>query len=80
MVSKRQDAHVVPVSRAWAVKVEGMSSYSGIFQTKIEATSYAINLARMAGVSVVLHNKRGVIHDVWSYDHAANVPRIMQGV
>jgi len=80
LVSKRLDAHVVPNKGLWAVKVEGNSVYSGIFQTKIEATSYAINLARLAATSVVLHNKKGVIHEVWSYDHARHVPRIMQEV
>lgn len=69
----RTDAHVVPLKSMWAVKMEHSLAYSGIFQTKLEATSYAIGLARMAASSVILHNRSGVIHTVWSYDNHRSV-------
>lgn len=74
----RSDFHVVPMQGLWAVKGELNSTYSGIFQTQLEATSYAMGLARMAAASVVLHGKDGRFRAVWSYDnYTSNTPRIM---
>lgn len=76
----RADFHVVPFSGLWAVKGELEATYTGIFYTQVEATSYAINLARLAAASVVIHGRDGKIRDVWSYDeYAMNTPRIMVG-
>ena len=77
-ISPRIDAHVVPTGGLWAVKMEGNKLYSGIFQTQFEAKAYAVGLARMAAVSVVTHNRQGVIRSVESYDSLAfDTPRIM---
>ena len=64
----RTDAHVVPAKGLWDVKVEGNSTYSGFWNTKLEATAHAMRLARMMESSVILHNRNGRISDVWSYD------------
>lgn len=64
----RTDAHVVPLKGVWAVKMEHNTVYSGIFYTQMEATSYAIRMARMAASSVVIHAKDGSVRQVWSYD------------
>lgn len=80
VVLPRSDFHIVPMQEYWAVKGEANSTYSGIFSTQLEATSYAMGLARMAASSVVLHGKDGRFREVWSYDKYANdVPRIMAG-
>lgn len=63
----RNDAHVVPLGKMWAVKMELYSAYSGVFKTQTEATSYAVEMARASAASVVIHNSKGVIRDVWSY-------------
>ena len=76
----RADFHVVPAQGLWAVKTEGISDYSGVFQTQLEARSYAMGLARMAATSVVTHNRHGVIDHVESYPlPPVDTPRIMVG-
>lgn len=76
VVMPRMDAHVVPMGKLWAIKMETNTTYSGIFSTQLEATAYAIGLARMAASSVILHNKDGQFREVWSYPDP-NKPRIM---
>lgn len=68
----RSDYHVVPMQGSWAIKGEANPHYTGIFETQIEATSYAMTLAREAATSVVIHGRNGQIREVWSYDHHLN--------
>ena len=76
VVTPRVDAHVVPAKGLWAVKMERIQGYSGLFQTQIEATSYAMGLARMAASSVILHNRQGQFRAVWNYATDPRTPRI----
>jgi len=76
-LTPRIDAHVVPAQGLWAVKMERSLEYSGVFSTQLEATSYAMGLARMAASSVVLHNRQGQFRTVWNYKTPVDQPRIM---
>lgn len=64
----RTDAHVVPLKGVWAVKMEHNTVYSGIYYTQLEAKAAAMQLARMANSSVVVHGRDGTVRVVWSYD------------
>jgi len=64
----RTDAHVVPSHGLWAVKVEGSALYSGHWYTKLEATAFAMDVARNSHSSVILHGLDGRFQTVWSYD------------
>ena len=74
--SIRTDAHVVPAQGLWAVKVEGNAMYSGFWNTKLEATAHAMQLARMMEASVILHGTDGRIGAVWSYDAQRGVAEL----
>lgn len=76
VIGGRFDYHVVPMSNIWAVKGEHSPAYLGMFYTQFEAKAYAVNLARIAASSVVVHGRDGKIRDVMSYGMSIN-PRLM---
>lgn len=39
-MAKRKNQHIVPHSQGWAVKSEGSSRASGVFETQKEAIAY----------------------------------------
>lgn len=63
----RADFHVVPSEGRWAVKAENLSSYSGRFETQLEATAYAVQQARTSAALVIIHDEQGRFDKVWNY-------------
>lgn len=53
--------HVVPYSDGWAVKREGNTKASKVFDTKNEAIDEARNMAWKSNEEVTIHNKKGQI-------------------
>lgn len=66
----RRDYHVTfdRTMMFWQVKQEYRSDTLRYTLTKTEALGFAIEAAREAGVSVVIHGMDGRIRQVWSYD------------
>ena len=57
----RKKIHVVPYGGDWAVKREGNSKASKVFDTKEEAINEARNMAWRNSEEVIVHNKQGHI-------------------
>ena len=60
--------HVVPHDEGWAVKGEGNSRATGIFDTQEEAIRRAKEIARNYGSDVIIHRRDGTIRDRIDYD------------
>ena len=66
---KTHNQHVVPYeNNDWAIKGEGNSKYSGIFDTQAEAIKRAKQIAKNYEADVIIHRKDGTIRDRMSYD------------
>lgn len=60
--------HVVPHEDGWAVKGEGNSKNTGVFDTQKEAIHRAKQIAKSYESDVIIHRKDGTIRDRMSYD------------
>jgi uncharacterized protein YdaT len=60
--------HVVPYDEGWAVKGEGNSRYTGIYDYQSEAIDRAKEIAQNYGSDVIIHRKDGTIRDRINYD------------
>jgi len=81
IIKPRMDAHVVPAlgnHGLWAIKLETVDRYTGLFNTQVEAVGYAIGLARAAASSVVVHGENGQIRTVFTY-RGSNMPITNKG-
>ncbi len=60
--------HVIPHDGEWAVKKEGSSKVTQIFDTQEEAIDRAIYIAKHAKADVIIHRRDGTIRERYSYD------------
>jgi len=63
----RKNQHVVPRNGKWAVRGEGDSKVSGIFNTQTDAINRAREIARSQGSELVIHGRDGRIREKSSY-------------
>jgi hypothetical protein len=56
--------HVVKRGEGWAVKKEGASKASRIYQNKEDAVERAINFMRTGGYDLIIHSKDGTFQKV----------------
>ena len=62
-----RDIHVVPNGRSWKVTMEGHDAPLRHVATKQEAVYYGQQLAKEAGLLLVIHAKDGTFQDVRNY-------------
>lgn len=72
-MSKNQ--HVVPYGDRWAVRKEGNTKASAVYETKKAAINVARNAASSTSSEVVVHNKDGRVHSKDSYGGDPFSPR-----
>lgn len=60
--------HVVPHDGEWAIKKEGSSKVTQVFDTQEEAIDRAIQIAKHAKADVIIHRRDGTIRERFSYD------------
>ena len=65
---RTHNQHVVPYDGEWAVKGEGNSKPTGIFDTQEEAIRRAKQIAKNYKSDVIIHRRDGTIRDRISYD------------
>jgi uncharacterized protein YdaT len=64
-MSKNQ--HVVPQHGQWAVRGEGNSKASRIFEKQADAINHARDIARSKGSELVIHGRDGRIREKNTY-------------
>lgn len=70
-----KNQHVVPNESGWAVKGEGNSKATKVFDTKQPAINYAREIARNQKSELVVHNKDGRIAQKDSHGHDPHPPK-----
>ncbi|HCE49740.1 MAG TPA: hypothetical protein DEQ86_06180 [Candidatus Jacksonbacteria bacterium] len=65
----KPNIHLVPYKGEWAVRREGSSRVSSIYDTKVEADQSGREMARNDKVELIIHDRRGVIRDKDSFGH-----------
>lgn len=67
--------HVVPHQGDWAVRGEGHSRVTSVFDTQSEAIDAARDIAINQKSEVVIHGRNGEIRDKDSYGNDPNPPK-----
>jgi uncharacterized protein YdaT len=70
----RQNQHVLPHGEGWAVRGEGNSRATRVFETQQEAIQRAREIAANKKVEVVIHGRDGRIRDSDSFGSDPNPP------
>jgi len=70
-----KNQHVVPNNKKWAVKGEGNSKPTKIFDTQKEAIEYGKEIAKNQESELVIHRKNGQIRDKDSYGNDPFPPK-----
>ena len=63
----KENQHVVPLGRGWAVRSAGSSRLTIITDTKKDAVEYAKGVAKRNGSELIIHTKDGKIRERNSY-------------
>jgi hypothetical protein len=71
----KNDLHIVPHDKGWAVRRGGSTRASSIHPTQKGAQDAARAAAERDRVEVVIHGKDGRIRDSESHGHDPNPPR-----
>lgn len=74
-MSKRKNQHIVPHSKGWAVKSEGSSRASGIFETQREAIARGTEIAKSQQSELFIHNRQGQIRERNTYGNDPYPPK-----
>lgn len=74
-MAKKNSSHVVPRDSGWAVKKEGASRASKVFDTQDDAIKYAREQARKDKSELYVHKRDGTIRERNSYGHDPNPPK-----
>ncbi|BBD71002.1 DUF2188 domain-containing protein (plasmid) [Nostoc sp. UHCC 0926] len=75
-MSKGKDQHIVPHSEGWAVKSEGASKATKVFDTQQKAIEKGREIAINQQSELLIHNQKGQIRERNSY---GNDPRSSKG-
>ncbi|MDZ8238461.1 MAG: DUF2188 domain-containing protein [Nostoc sp. ChiQUE01a] len=75
-MSKGKDQHIVPHSEGWAVKSEGASKTTKVFDTQQKAIDKGREIAINQQSELLIHNQKGQIRERNSY---GNDPRSSKG-
>lgn len=65
----RRNQHIVLHPQGWAVKKEGSSRATAIFDTQEEAIEYGRELAINQRCELVIHNRKGIERERRNYRH-----------
>ncbi len=71
----KRDYHVVLRTDQWAVEKERAQRVSSLHDTQADAIEHGRDLARKAGVELVIHRPNGVIRDSDSFGNDPIPPR-----
>ncbi|HEX8832391.1 MAG TPA: DUF2188 domain-containing protein [Longimicrobium sp.] len=71
----KKTQHVVPQNGGWAVRREGDSKASRVFEKQTDAISHARDEARKAGGELVIHGRDGRIREKNSYGRDSFPPK-----
>lgn len=71
----KQNPHVVPHSDGWAIKKEGNSRASGVYDTQQEASQRAREIARREHSELFIHGEDGKIRERNSYGNDPFPPK-----
>lgn len=66
-MSKGKNQHIVPHTEGWAVKAEGSSKATKVFETQKEAINAGRDIAINQQSELLIHNKQGEIRERNSY-------------
>lgn len=61
--SRAKHQHVVPHEEGWAIKGEGNTKYTGVFDRQSDAIDRAKEIARNYNADVIIHSSDGTIRD-----------------
>lgn len=75
-MSKGKDQHIVPHFEGWAVKSEGASKATKVFDTQQKAIEKGREIAINQQSELLIHNQKGQIRERNSY---GNDPRSSKG-
>jgi len=70
-----KNQHVVPRDGKWAVRGEGNSRDTSVFQTQGKAINVATTIAKHQHGEVVIHGRDGKIRDKDSYGNDPHPPK-----
>ncbi len=70
-----KNQHVVPNNGKWAVKGEGNSKYTKVFEKQSDAYNYAHDIAEKNKSEVFLHNRQGQIRARETFGNDPNPPK-----
>jgi hypothetical protein len=71
----KKNQHVVPHGKNWAVKVEGSSRATKIFDTQKEAISFGREQAIKHQSELFIHNQQGQIRERNTYGNDPHPPK-----
>lgn len=71
----KSNQHVVPKDGGWAVRKQGASRATKVFNTQTEAVQFARNVAKKNSGELYIHRADGTIRDRKSYGNDPCPPR-----
>jgi uncharacterized protein YdaT len=74
-MSKGKNQHIVPHGESWAVKSEGSSKASRVFETQSEAIARGKEIAKNQQSELFIHNREGQIRERNSYGNDPHPPK-----
>jgi hypothetical protein len=74
-MAKGKDQHIVPHNEGWAVKPEGGSKPSGVFNTQKEAIAKGREIAKNQQSELFIHNREGQIRERNTYGNDPYPPK-----
>jgi hypothetical protein len=75
LMSRSQNKHVVSHPEGWAVRAEGSSRVSRVFETQREAIAYGREVAINQGGELFVHGQNGQIRERNSYGNDPHPPK-----
>ncbi len=66
-MAKGKNQHVVPTEAGWAVRGDGNTRNTRLFNTKAEAETFAREIAKNQRAELIIHGKDGKIQSANSY-------------
>ena len=74
-MSKGKNQHIVPHPGGWAVKSEGSSRASRVFETQKEAIAKGTEIAKNQQSELFIHNRQGQIRERNTYGNDPHPPK-----
>ena len=74
-MAKKKNQHIVPHAEGWAVKSEGSSRASRVFETQQEAIARGREIAINQQSELFIHNRQGQIRERNTYGNDPHPPK-----